>query len=250
MYHLGYIDGFVKYATGKGASVLLDPHNYARYYNKIVGTDVPVSAFADFWSKLSTYYKGNNKMIFGLMNEPNTMSTEVWLSDANAAIAAIRAAGATQLILVPGNAWTGAWSWNQNWYGTANSQVMTGVKDPANNYAIEVHQYMDSDHSGQSATCTSATAGSQALQVFTSWAKQNNVKGFLGEWAGGRNDLCYQAITDITNYMDANSDVWLGWSWWAAGPWWGEYIFALDPSGSTDRPQMQYLQPHLQPGTC
>jgi endoglucanase len=29
---LARIDDFVNYATGKGASVVLDPHNYARYY--------------------------------------------------------------------------------------------------------------------------------------------------------------------------------------------------------------------------
>jgi endoglucanase len=248
--YLGYIDSVVKYATGKGAHVLLDPHNYARYYGKIVGVDVPVAAFADFWKKLSNLYKGNANVIFGLMNEPNTMSTEVWLSDANAAIAAIRSTGAKNLIFVPGNAWTGAWSWEQNWYGTPNAQVMTGVVDPGNNFAFEVHQYMDSDHSGTSPNCVGPKEGSTDLAVFTAWLRAHNFKGFLGEWAGGRTDICYQAIADITTYMDTNSDVYLGWTWWAAGPWWGDYIYALDPSNGQDRPQMQYLTPHLHPGSC
>jgi len=249
--YLGYIDSVVKYATNKGAAVLLDPHNYARYYGKVVGTtDVPTAAFADFWSKLANYYKPIPSVIFGLMNEPNSMATELWLADANAVIAAIRATGATNRIFVPGNAWTGAWSWDQNWYGTPNADVLKGIKDPGNNYAIEVHQYFDSDHSGTSETCVSATAGSDSLKVFTTWLRQNGVKGFLGEWAGGRNALCYQAIQDITSYIDTNSDVYLGWSWWAAGPWWGEYIYALDPTAAGDRPQMQYLIPHLQPGSC
>jgi len=230
--------------------VLLDPHNYARYFNQVIGTGVPVSAFADFWSKLAKYYINNPRVIFGLMNEPNSMQTELWLSDANAAIAAIRQTGAKQLIFVPGNAWTGAWSWDQNWYGTANAQVMKGVVDPLNNFAFEVHQYMDSDHSGTHDTCVSSTTGSEGLKVFTQWLRDNKFKGFLGEWAGGRNSVCYQAIQDITNYIDQNSDVFLGWSWWAAGPLWGDYIFALDPSNGVDRPQLQYLTPHLQPGTC
>ena len=34
-----------------------------------------------------------------------------WLVSANAAIAAIRSAGALQEILVPGTDWDGAWSW-------------------------------------------------------------------------------------------------------------------------------------------
>jgi len=247
--YLGYIDSVVKYATGKGAHVLLDPHNYARYFGQIIGSQVPLGAFADFWSKLADYYKGNPNVIFGLMNEPNTMATELWLTDANAAIAAIRATGATNLIFVPGNAWTGAWSWTQNWYGTPNAQVMVGVVDPGKNFAFEVHQYMDSDHSGTSPDCVGPTEGSKDLAVFTDWLRSHNFKGFLGEWAGGRTDVCYQAIADITNYMDQNSDVFLGWTWWAAGPWWADYIYALDPSNGQDRPQMQYLTPHLHPGT-
>ena len=91
------------------------------------------------------------------MNEPNTMLTETWLSDANAGIAGIRAAGANQLILVPGNGWTGAHGWSQSYYGTSNSQVMTGVVDSANNFAFEVHQYFDGDYSGTSDSCQSSS---------------------------------------------------------------------------------------------
>ena len=43
------IDAFVNYATGKGATVLLDPHNYARYYTYIIGeSDIPVTAYRIF----------------------------------------------------------------------------------------------------------------------------------------------------------------------------------------------------------
>jgi hypothetical protein len=24
--------------------------------------------------------------------------------------------------------------------------------------------------------------------------------------------------------------VWNGWTWWAAGPWWGNYIFSVEPN--------------------
>ena len=246
------LDDVVNYATGRGASVLLDPHNYARYFGGIVGqSSVPSSAFADFWTKLANRYKSNPKVIFTLMNEPNTMPTELWRDDANAAIAAIRATGATNLILVPGNAWTGASSWLQNWYGTPNGTVMLTINDPLNNYAFEVHQYLDGDSSGSSETCVSATAGAERLAVFTNWLRQNNRRGFLGEFAGGRNSLCYTALDNMLNYVDANNDVWIGWTYWAAGPWWSEYIFTLEPTNCplncTDRPQMAILAPHFAP---
>jgi endoglucanase len=47
--------------------------------------------------------------------------------------------------------------------------------------------------------------------------KRNNKKGFLGEFGGANNPTCEAAIYDMLNYMQANRDVWLGWTWWAAG---------------------------------
>jgi len=155
-------------------------------------------------------------------------------------------AGANNLITVPGNAWTGASSWTQNWYGTPNSQVMTGVKDPANNYIIEVHQYLDSDGSGTSPTCVSSTIGSERLQDFTQWARTNKVKAILAEFAGGNNDVCQNAVNDMLTYMEKNNDVYAGWTWWAAGPWWGDYMYSIEPiNGNQDAPQMAWLKPHL-----
>jgi endoglucanase len=44
--------------------------------------------------------------------------------------------------------------------------------------------------------------------------------------------------------------VWMGWAWWAAGPWWGEYMFSLEPTNlgkpdQADRPAMDLLERHL-----
>jgi endoglucanase len=239
--------------TSRGAYVLIDPHNYARYNGTLINSgSVTYAQFADFWTRLANVFKGNSRVIFGLMNEPNTMSTEVWVNAANQAISAIRATAAGNLILVPGNAWTGAHSWTQNWYGTANAQAMLDIRDAGNNYAFEVHQYLDSDFSGTTDSCAGTTIGSQKLVEFTNWLKQNGKKGFLGEFGGGRNATCSSALDNIVDYMEANSSVWLGWTYWAAGPMWGDYIFTLEPSGSTDRPQMDALESHLTPdgGTC
>lgn len=244
---LARIDDFVNYATGKGASVVFDPHNYARYYGTVIGTgNVPASAFTDFWSKLAFRYKGNSRVIFGLMNEPHGMPTELWRDDANAAIQAIRNAGAANLILVPGNGWTGAHSWNHAWYGASNAQVMLGINDPGNNYAFEVHQYLDgNEFAGQYDYCTSSTVGSEKLVEFTNWLRQHGKRGFLGEFAGGRNDTCSAALDNMLTYIDSNADVWLGWTYWAGGPWWGDYMFTLEPINGADRPQMLPLSHHF-----
>jgi endoglucanase len=247
--YLGYIQNFVSNANAKGAYVLLDVHNYARYHGKVIGqagSGVTSANFADLWSKLATAFKNNARVLFGIMNEPHGMTTELWLADANAAIAAIRSAGATQTITVPGNGWTGAWAWTSNGYGTPNSVVMLGVKDPLNNFLFEVHQYMDSDGSGTHNTCVNATIGSHRLEVFTVWARQHGFKALLGEWAGSNDATCMSAISDMANYMNKNKDVYNAWTWWSAGPWWGSYMFSIEPQcGVVEAPQLTNLQPYL-----
>ena len=247
---LARMKDFVNYATSKQAKVILDPHNGARYYDEIIGIDgdlgaLPLAAFKDLWTKLSNQFKGNDKVVFGLMNEPNNMPSELWRDDANGAIEAIRATGAKNLILVPGNAWTGAHSWNDNGYGTPNGTVMLDIVDSGNNYAFEVHQYQDEDSSGTSDQCVTETIGAERLKDFTAWLKDHNHKGFLGEFAGGRNTTCLKGLDNMLNHLDANNDVWLGWTYWAAGPWWGEDIFTVEPKDGVDRPQMEILVKHM-----
>jgi endoglucanase len=242
---LGRLDAFVTGATAKGVNVVIDPHNYARWNGSLIGSGVSNAQFADLWSRLAARYKSNSKVIFAIMNEPNTMPTEQWLSGANAAIAAIRAAGATNLVLVPGNAWTGASTWNANWYGTANATVMLGVVDSGNNYAYEVHQYLDSDSSGTSPACVSTSIGVERLTAFTAWLNTNGKRGFLGEFAGADNATCKAAVTNMLQYMQSNNNVWIGFTWWAAGPWWEDYMYTIEPKAGVDRPQMSWLAPFL-----
>jgi endoglucanase len=255
---LARLTTIVNYATSKGAHVVLDPHNYARYHGNVVGTAaLPNSSLADFWSRLSSEFKDNSRVIFGLMNEPHTMPTEQWRDAANAAIAAIRDTGATNLILVPGNAWTGAHSWTQNWYGTPNATAMLGITDPGNNFAFDVHQYLDGNSSGTSTQIVSPTIGHERLVAFTNWLRTNNRRGFLGEFAVANSQIGDaatqigdEAIHNMLSYVKDNDDVWLGWTWWAAGPWWGDYMFSLEPTGlggpgQADRPALSVLQRHL-----
>lgn len=245
----------VTHLTAKGATVILDPHNYARYGTSLIGSPaVPNADFADLWSRLAAAFKGNPRVLFGLMNEPHDMATEQWASAANAAIAAIRQAGATNLILVPGNGWTGAESWSQSWYGTPNSTVMLTIQDPGHNFAFEAHQYLDTA-GGSNPACVSTTTGSTRMAPFTDWLRAHGRKGFLGEFGAGSSPTCLAAIDDIVDHVEENADVYLGWTYWAGGPWWGTHWMMLEPSGGVDVPQMTTLTPHLTttvapPATC
>lgn len=245
---LARLRGFVLGTTARGLHVLLDPHNYAAWHEKRVGTpEVPIAAFADFWRRLALQFKDNERVQFGLMNEPHSLPTETWAEAAQAAVLAIRQTGAVNLITLPGNGWTGAWSWHiGTWYGTPNAQVMGRVRDPANRMLLEVHQYFDKDGSGGSPECVSPEVGAERLSQFTAWLRQNGQRALLGEIGGGNNPTCAAALRSALDHMHANADVWAGWLWWAAGPWWGDYFLSIEPGpGGVDKPAMRLLGDYL-----
>ncbi len=250
---LSRLTSLVDYATGQGAHVILDPHNYARYHGGVIGdAAVPNASFNDFWTRLANEFKSNDQVILGLMNEPNDMPTEQWFSAAQESINAIRATGASNLLLVPGNGYTGAHAWSDDYYGTPNADVMIDITDPGNNFAFELHQYLDSDSSGRTTEIVSETIGQERLVDVTNWLRTNNKKAFLGEFAVGNSTIGAgigdEATANMLTYMAANDDVWIGWTWWGGGPWWGEYIFAIDPTdlgepNEADRPVLGVLEP-------
>ncbi len=169
------------------------------------------------------------------------MDQELVLNLNQAAIDGIRAAGATsQYIFVEGNSWSGAWTWvdvNDN---------LKALTDPQDKIVYEMHQYLDSDGSGTSETCVSTTIGSERVADATQWLKDNGKIGIIGEFAGGNNDQCRTAIEGMLDALKADSDVWLGALWWAAGPWWADYIYSIEPpSGVAYTGMLDTLKPYL-----
>lgn len=224
----------VGYATRNGQTLIIDPHNFAKRRiasdgwsaEHLIGSpEVPVASFADFWSSLAALFKSDDKVIFGLMNEPAGIDVQPWLECANAAIAAVRATGADNLILVPGVAYTGAHSWLQ-----VGNTRMAEVVDPLRKFAFEVHQYFDQDASGTKPDAVSETIGSERIAAFQKWARENGFKAVLGEFNGGRSETALKALDDICREVTANPDIWLGWAAWAGGPRWpDDEMFNLEP---------------------
>lgn len=218
---LSRLQNTVEEARANKMVVILDPHNYARYGGQLIGSpNVPVTAFADFWKRLSAVFANDQDIIFGLMNEPHNIAAEDWLTAANAALKSIRDIGAGNLVLVSGTAWSGAHSWSQDFYGSSNASVMTGVKDPLNNFAFEVHQYADGDYSGKNANCSQMAGAVSAIQSFTDWLNTNKYQGFLGEF-GTTSDLqCLKGLKQMVDIIESNPNAWIGWAYWASGDWW------------------------------
>lgn len=242
------IDAVVSRARSKGMKTIIDVHNYAAYHGAVIGTrELPVDVFVDLWRRLALRYRSNESVIFGLMNEPKGLRTETWLEATNAAIADIRKTGARNLIMVPGNGWSSARDWVGSSYGTSNSTVMLDVLDPGRNYVFEVHQYFDRDFTGTHAQCQSEDIGVRTLTPFTRWAREHGRRGFLGEFGVGSDQTCLAALDNVLRFLADNSDVWLGWTFWAAGPWAPDYYTSIEPIDGKDRPQMTVLAKYLRP---
>jgi endoglucanase len=226
--------------------------------------------FAAFWTILATEFADNELVIFDTSsfpfpphylpislskscmvliqmnpdNEYHTMDQTHVLNLNQAAINAIRAITTTQYIFVEGNSWSGAWTWTTI---NDNMKALTDPSDPSGSKIIyEMHQYLDSDGSGTTPNCVSATIGRERVTAATAWLRANGKRGILGEFAGGDNPTCKSAVADMLSFLSDASDVWMGGLWWAAGPWWANYIFNMEPpSGVGYQQYLGILKPYF-----
>ncbi len=239
--YLGQIENLVSYAASKGVDVDLDIHNYGYGYGNLVGSaGTPDSSFANLWSQIATHFVGQSNVLFGLMNEPSVQTPAQWLQAVNPAIAAIRAAGATQEILVPG-------TFHENgasYVSQGNASVFAGnVVDPGHNMAFEIHQYNDADQSGGDTSVVSPTIGADRLVAVTAWAEQTGNRLFLGEFGAGSDPASLLAMKNQLAFIQAHSDVWQGGTEWGGGPWWPQgYGFSTEPVNGAASPQVSVLQ--------
>ncbi|KAF4616373.1 hypothetical protein D9613_008260 [Agrocybe pediades] len=232
-YFSEYADAINYITETKGAYALIDPHNYMRYNDpsqqpfsgSVIGnTSDPTAAttaqFGQFWHELARRFVNNPKVVFGINNEPHDMPTQLIVQNNQAAINGIRQAGARQLILAPGNGFTGGHSWNQTTGANdaPSSEFLNTLVDPLHNTAIDIHEYLDIDFSGGHDECTQPAPSN--LAFLTTWLRQHNLKAVISEFGGGNNQNCFQFIDDMLSYLAAN-DEYIGWSIWAAGPIWG-----------------------------
>ncbi|KAI8813161.1 glycoside hydrolase superfamily [Cladochytrium replicatum] len=224
--YLTGLDATIDTITSLGAIAIIEPHNFGRYpatSSVIIGQSaIDNGAFNDFWTRIANRYKSRSNVWFNIMNEPHDEDTVLWVATAQSAVNAIRAAGFKNKLIVPGNYWTGGWGWyNTGSTGSvSNAVAFVGFTDPLNNFFIEAHQYLDSDGSGTHADCVSTAVGVERLTQFTNWARTNKFKTFLGEIGASDNTVCVAALENTFKFMEANSDVWQGFTYWAAGPWW------------------------------
>ena len=89
--------------------------------------------------------------------------------------------------------------------------------------------------------------GVDRVTEITQWAKDHGQHLFLGEVGVGTDQTSLTALGDLLTYIQTHADVWEGVTYWAGGPWWGDYLFSIEPENGVDAKQMKILVDHLKP---
>jgi len=238
--NVGIYDQLVQACLATGATCEIDIHNYARWNGEIIGQGGPTNAqFAAFWGALAAKYATTENIIFGVMNEPHDIpDMTTWGQTVQAAVTAIRNTGATQLILLPGSDYASA----QQFISDGSAAALIGVTNPdgtTTNLAFDVHKYLDSDNSGTNSECVTNNID-DAFEPLAAYLRQNNRQAFLTETGGGNVASCEEFLCQQNQYLDANSDVFLGYIGWAAGNFLTTYVLSETPVDNggvwTDQP--------------
>lgn len=233
---LGYIATALSRAKTAGLCLVLDLHNYGRYYNDPINTPELQNAFIEVWRLLVKALDEKYFLALGLMNEPSQISIADWAALAKRTIPALREAGATQLILVGGGGWNGLHSWFSQKDGISNAEAFATLKDPLQKTIIEVHQYADKNYSGTAMDCYPPEHFNPLFERIQTWASEHGHKLFLGEFGFAATTECLASLTRFLELMKGPQ--WKGWTYWASGRWWGKYGLALN--SSTTAPSLQW----------
>lgn len=243
---LNRIKFFLQAARNRNMAVVLDLHNYGRYYlngvEEIIGSaNLSIAHIKDLWTKLSSELKHNSEIWgYGIMNEPhNMLAGTPWFDIAQETINGIRTSDTQTRIIVGGDSWSSAEFW------PLFSDNLKNLSDPSNNLTFEAHVYFDNDSSGrydQSYDDEGAypDKGIDRVSPFLDWLEANSLKGFVGEYGVPANDARW--LTMLDNLLLHLETKGINGTYWAGGPWWGDYILSIEPGIGNDKPQMTIVE--------
>jgi len=228
-------------AHAKGLRVILDMHNYGRYYQQPLTTG-DAGKLADAWKRLATEFR-NHPAVWGyeLMNEPHDLpgGGAAWAQLAQAATDAIREVDSKTWVLVPGYEWQSATAWR-----SANPTL--DVQDATGRIIYAAHQYFDADmnsiYGGYDAENGYANRGVDLIKPFQSWLAERNAYGIITEFGVPADDARWLTMLDrFMQALDGDPRM-VGGTYWAMGPWWGSYQLSAEPLNGVDRPQMDVIE--------
>lgn len=243
--YLAAIAETVEVTTKLGLCLILDLHNYGGYGGQPLGSETaPVEALLDVWKRLAHRFPDERHVALGLMNEPHRLPIALWVDIAHRTLTGLREGGAPNLILVAGGRWSGAHEWFKTFAGVSNAEALARFRDPLGRLAIEVHQYADTNYSGTGTLCHPPDHFDPMFRALAEWAQLHGHRLFLGEFGTAASADCLASLDRLLHH--ASGAAWAGWTYWAAGAWWGTYPLNIAPRpDGSDAPQMAILTRYL-----
>ncbi|KAB8338973.1 hypothetical protein FH972_021912 [Carpinus fangiana] len=194
---------------------------------------------AETWSLLAKRYANRPKVVFGIMNEPHgsdqsdaDFDINNWAGVLQQSVNAIRQAGAVdQWIFLLGRNYANAGA-----FPGTSADALKAIKNPGvgnENLIFEVHQYFD-ETGGKSTVCNQPNTST--FKSLGNYLRSVGRKAFIGEIGGGNGKDCIDLICPAVETIGQYSDVFLGWTSWAAGNWWPDYELLESPKDGQDAP--------------
>jgi hypothetical protein len=230
---------------------------------RVTDAGLPITAWDDFWTKLSQAYKTEDTIFAYDHNEPHDMPIPTVPTNYSAAVAAansvptatatviaqhmtdaIRATGDTKFIVVDMDHWANT-HYFQTQYGINPTPWVIDTLSPQK-IVYSGHYYFDSDHSGTnygSSTPQSAAAVSAEVTPFFQWCNDKLVACYMGEFGVPNTSQWQPIMTDFLGMMKQHN-IW--WAQWAGGDLYSAST-TLQPTSSytVDRLQMTTISDFL-----
>lgn len=256
-FDLNHLKTFVQAAEDREMPIILDLHNFGRRsvngQQIVIATQVTKEQLGNCWRQLAEEFKDyKNIWAYDIMNEPYSMSWRMpWFDIAQTVIDSIRSVDTETPIMISGDRFSSPYHW------LAYSDNLKDLVDPSDNLIFQAHLYFDKDFSGTyqiDGTTTSSTyeyeeaypmIGVDRMKPFVEWLKQHNKRGFVGEYGipsdAGDLDKWSEVLDNMLQYLSDNK---IPGTYWSAGPRWGAYRLAVQPTENytVDRPQMKVLE--------
>ncbi|GEM_PF-2986200 len=218
------VKNYVSLLTSNNISVIVNLH-FNGDGNTKATEQQPMSDRAhsnDFWTSIANTFKDNSSVLFEPYNEPHDISWSCWKDggcsvkgsrsgDGNFIVAgmqemtnAIRATGATNIIVITG----------LNWGSDISQWVQFKPSDPLNQLAAGWHSY------GDGLSCQNLACWNTTLKSVLNTAPILGTE--IGEF-----DCNHTYIDQVMNFLDSVGQSYYAWAW-------GPYNCAKDPALITD----------------
>lgn len=135
------------------------------------------------------------------------------------------------MILLPGTGYTSAGG-----FETTSAPALSKVTNPdgtTTGLVYDVHKYFDASQGGVSPNCDGNNHIEDSFRPLMKYLRANNRQALLSETGGGSGSDCSSPSGPIGlafDFLNENSDVFLGWCGWAGGNFPEGYPLKLTPT--------------------